>query len=145
MRYLYSQTDRTNIEWFEKDTSKATLMRLEISDGQIRGLRDLKLQFRYPITAISGKNGTGKSTVLACTACAFHNDSSGFRPFNRKITYYTFSDFFVQSAEEEPIAWIIIRYQILYDSWRKTKNLPLGVGLGWQSRHKLIGRWNNYD
>ncbi len=144
MRYLYSQIDKSNLEWFEKDTSKATLMRLEIADGEIRGLSDLKLQFRYPITAISGKNGTGKSTVLACVACGFHNSSSGFRPLNRRIPYYTFSDFFIQSAEEEPLAFVSIGYQILHDNWRKTKSLRSGVGLAWQTRRKFFGRWNNY-
>ena len=144
MRYLYSQTDRSNLEWFEKDTSKATLMRFEIGDGEIRGLSNLNLQFRYPITAISGKNGTGKSTILACVACAFHNHPSGFRPLNRRIAYYTFSDFFIQAAEEEPLAFVWLRYQILYDKWRKTKNLRSGVGLGWQARKKFFGRWNNY-
>ncbi len=129
MRYLYSQTDRSNLEWFEKDTSKATLMRFEIGDGEIRGLSKLTLQFRYPITAISGKNSTGKSTILACVACAFHNRPSGFRPFNRRIPYYTFSDFFIQAAEEEPLAFVWLRYQILYDNWRKTRNLRSGVGI----------------
>jgi predicted ATPase len=145
MRYLYSQTDKTNLDWFEKDVTKATLIRLEVTIGEIRGIADLKLHFRYPITAISGKNGTGKSTILGCVACAYHNAPSGFRPLNRKVPYYTFSDFFVQSAEEEPLAFAEIRYQILYNSWRKSETLPTGVGLGWQSRRKFLGRWNNYD
>ena len=101
MRYLYSQIDKSNLEWFTKDASKATLMRLEIADGEIRGLSDLKIQFRYPITAVSGKNGTGKSTILACVACGFHNKSTGFRPLNRRLSYYTFSDFFIQSGGAE--------------------------------------------
>lgn len=93
MRYLYSQVDKSNLDWFDKDTSKATLMRLEIADGELRGLSNLKLHFRYPITAISGRNGTGKSTILACAACAFHNKASGFKTLIRRIPYYTFSDF----------------------------------------------------
>ncbi len=144
MRYLYSQIDKSNLEWFAKDTSKATLMRLEIADGEIRGLSDLKIQFRYPITAVSGKNGTGKSTILACVACGFHNQSTGFRPLNRRLPYYTFSDFFIQSAEEEPLAFVSIGYQFLHDRWRRTKTLPSGVGLAWQTRRKYFGRWNNY-
>src|ERR1051326_1596457 len=117
MPYRYSQTDKANLDWFDKDTAKATLIRLEIADGEIRGLSNLKLHFLYPITAISGKNGTGKSTILACVACAYHNDASGFRPLNRRVPYYTFSDFFVQSAEEEPLAYVTIRYQILNNRW----------------------------
>jgi predicted ATPase len=144
MRYLYSQTDKSNLEWFEKDTSKTTLMRFEIGDGEIRGLSDLKLQFRYPVTAISGKNGTGKSTVLACVACGYHNSRSGFKALNRRIPYYRFSDFFIQSAEEEPIAFVSLGYQFLHDNWRKTREMRSGVGLGWQMRRKFFGRWNNY-
>jgi len=144
MRYLYSQVDKSNLDWFDKDTSKARLMRLEIAEGELRGLSNLKLHFRYPITAISGKNGTGKSTILACAACAFHNKASGFKTLIRRIPYYTFSDFFVQSAEEEPLALLYVRYQILYDNWRKTKHMPSGIGLGWQARRKLFGRWSNY-
>lgn len=79
MSYAYSQIDRGNLAWFDKDDSKATLLGLEISEGRLRGLENLKLQFKYPITAISGKNGTGKSTILACIACAFHNSPQGFK------------------------------------------------------------------
>src|SRR5437762_450206 len=144
MSYLYSQTDKTNLGWFDKDNSKATLLGFEIFAGELRGLEDLKIKFKYPITAISGKNGTGKSTILACIACAFHNTPSGFKTLNRKSTYYTFSDFFVQSSEEEPLAYLNLRYEILHDRWRKSSRIPSGVGVGLQSRWKLLGRWNNY-
>lgn len=145
MAYAYSQRDKTNLDWFDKDTSKATLIRFELIAGNLRGLEDLKLHFRYPITAISGKNGTGKSTILACVACAYHNTPLGFKTLLRKTPYYTFSDFFIQSSEEIPPAGIHIRYQFLNDKWRKTPNIPTGIGLAWQSRWKfLFGRWNNY-
>jgi predicted ATPase len=144
MAYSYSQDDKTNLGWFDKDNTKATLMAIEIAEGRLRGLENLKIQLRYPITAISGRNGTGKSTLLACIACAFHNSSSGFKTLNRKNPYYTFSDFFIQSSEEEPLAYLHVRYQILYNAWRKSSRIPTGIGLGWQSRWKLLGRWNNY-
>src|SRR5207253_3152920 len=92
-----------------------------------------------------GKNGTGKSTILACVACAYHNTPLGFKTLLRKIPYYTFSDFFIQSSEEIPPAGIHIRYQFLHEKWRKTSNIPTGIGLAWQSHWKfLFGRWNNY-
>src|SRR3954453_13583111 len=115
MPYLYSQTDKKNLDWFEKDVTQATLIKLSVTLGEIRGIADLNLQFRYPITAISGKNGTGKSTILACVACGYHNMASGFRSLNRKLPYYTFSDFFVQSGEEEPLALVEIVYHILHN------------------------------
>jgi predicted ATPase len=144
MSYSYSQIDKTNLAWFDKNSSRATLLGLEIVLGQLRGLENLKIQFRYPVTAISGKNGTGKSTILACIACAFHNTPSGFKTLNRKRTYYTFSDFFIQTSEEEPLAYLQVRYDILHDAWRKSERIPSGVGVGSQWQWKLLGRWNNY-
>lgn len=146
MAYQYSQVDKSNLEWFDKDTSKATLIKLEIRRGILRGLSDLQLHFRYPITAFSGKNGTGKSTLLACVACGFHNRSNGYKPLARRTNYYTFSDFFVQAAEEIPPKGIVIAYQFLYDNWRKAPSVPTRIGLGWQERvKKPQGKWNNYD
>src|SRR6266478_3176803 len=119
MAYRYSQLDKGNLEWFDKDVSKATLIRLEIRKGHLRGLSDFHLHFRYPITALSGKNGTGKSTLLACVACAFHNRSEGYTPPSRRVNYYTFSDFFIQSVEETAPKGIVVAYQILNNTWRK--------------------------
>jgi len=38
----------------------------------LRRIKDLEVEFRFPVVAIAGKNGTGKSTVLGCLACAYH-------------------------------------------------------------------------
>jgi energy-coupling factor transporter ATP-binding protein EcfA2 len=107
----------------------------------------MRLDFHYPITAIAGRNGSGKTTVLALAACAYHNFSKGFRLPGRKRPYYTFSDFFVQTPDEASVGGIVIRYQILYDKWRSRKGSDGRVGPGWQSRIKRYkgGRWNNYD
>jgi energy-coupling factor transporter ATP-binding protein EcfA2 len=146
MSYRYSQLDKSNLDWFDKDTTRATLLGIEFRRGSLRGLKDIHLQFRYPITAISGKNGTGKSTILACAACGYHNVPSGFKPLARRTAYYTFSDFFVQSAEEVPPSGIVIGYYILHNKWNKSARVPTGVGVGFQARHKgAHGRWNNYD
>lgn len=143
MAYQLSEIDRKNLGWFEKDISKRTLVRMEIALGAFRGLRDVKVHFKYPITAISGKNGTGKSTLLACAACAYHNSEfSGFKPFN-----YKFADFFAHSKEESSPTGYSIGYQFLYDNWRITKDNPTGTGLGWQYRNKsfLSEKWNRYS
>lgn len=146
MAYHYSQLDKTNLNWFDKDQSKATLIRLEIQRGRLRGLGDVELQFKYPITAISGKNGTGKSTLLGCVCCAYHNTPSGFKPINRKTPYYTFSDFLIHSEEESSPSGVKIAYQFLHDNWRKSANVPTGKGLAWQMRTKeRRGKWNKYS
>ncbi len=145
MAYSNSQLDKTNFGWFDKDATRATLLGFNITMGELRGLRDISLEFKYPITAISGKNGTGKSTILACVACAFHNHPLGFKVSARNRPYYTFSDFFIQTSEEEPLAFLYLGYEILYDNWSKSPTVPSGVGRVWQARRKLLGRWNNYS
>jgi predicted ATPase len=146
MSYRYSQLDRNNLEWMPRDTSRATLLAIEISIGSVRGLRNIRIAFLYPITAIAGKNRSGKTTILALAACAFHNRANGYSLPDRKHPYYTFSDFFVQTADEIPLSGIEIRYRILHNSWRVTRLNPEREGANWQARRKRRGgRWNNYE
>jgi predicted ATPase len=140
MAYKYSKLDEDNLKWFPTDNSCATLLKIRIW-GQIRGLRDVTIDFRYPITAIAGRNGSCKTTVLALAACAFHNAANGFKLSGRKQPYYTFSDFFVQTKEEATLGEITIGCEILHDKWKGRK-----PGSAFQTRvKKLNGRWNNYD
>ena len=37
----------------------------------IRGIYDLQVKFEYPVSVLAGRNGSGKSTVLFATACAY--------------------------------------------------------------------------
>ena len=142
MPYNYSQIDKDNLNWFPKDNTKATLLTIKLDDGHIRGLYNFELEFKYPISVIAGKNGSGKSTILALAACAFHNSKDGFEFPGRKNTYYTFSNFFIQSKDEIPPEGISIKYKILYNKWR---NIP-GGGAAWQRRKKKIrGKWNKYS
>lgn len=141
MAYGYCQLDKKNIAWMSKDNSCATLNAIRLVRGNLRGLSPFKMEFAYPITAIAGENGTGKSTLLAIVACAFHNGKNGFKLNDRKNPYYTFSDFFVQTKNEISPNGIEIAYEIRHDSWRSRE-----PGLAWQSRAKSAGgRWSNYD
>lgn len=56
-------------------------------DG-LRGFTGQAINFKFPIVAIVGENGTGKSTILKVAACAYDNESSD--------TYYP-STFFIQT------------------------------------------------
>ena len=91
--------------------TKPSLRSIEISGGSgLRGIDGLKITFHYPITAICGNNGSGKSTVLALSALAFHSpvgwlvywgntepsESGGER------SYYKFSSFFLNGQGEVP-------------------------------------------
>lgn len=116
-------------------------MSVELATGSIRGLGLFKVNFDYPISAFAGTNGSGKSTILALAACAFHNSKDGYKSPLRKQPYYTFGDFFVQSDDETPIQGVKIKYGIRHNKWRST----LKEGLRYQARTKRkAGRWNDY-
>ena len=141
MPYQYSNLDRKNIKWLSKDDSCATLARIDFSTGLIRGLHPCELNFKYPISVIAGQNGAGKSTLLTIAACAYHNNQDGYKPIGRANTYYTFSDFFIQSRHDITPSGIEIGYQFLHNNWKGRK-----PGLEWQVRRKEIrGKWNNYN
>lgn len=146
MKYKYSKLDNDNLNWFANDMSKATLTEIDIRKGSLRGLHHFHLKFDYPISVIAGKNGSGKSTILALAACAFHNNKKGFRLPERRTTYYTYSDFFIQSSEEVPPEGIEIWYRFRHNNWRKSKSNPNGTGNLYQkSEKKNGGKWTNYS
>jgi predicted ATPase len=145
MKYIHTDVDIKNLNWFKNDVTRATLLAIEVY-GRVRGLIDVKMDFHYPITVIAGKNGTGKSTILGLAACAYHNFSRGFLLPGRKVTYYTFGDFFVGTDDESlESGYITIRYKFLYNHWRPRKEFK-SVGEGWQRRYKQYSnRWNRYS
>lgn len=146
MAYKYSKVDEDNLLWFPNDSSRATLLRVKLIEGALRGLHPFEMNLKYPITAVAGRNGSGKSTILAMAACAYHNQKEGFKLPARKFPYYTFSDFFVQTNEEVSQDGIVIHYQFHYSNWRKTENMPNGIGIGWQRRSKKRGgKWTDYS
>lgn len=146
MKYLYSQIDRDNLDWFSRDMSVQSLTEVHLLDGHLRGLSPFSITFTYPISAIAGRNRSGKTTILAMASCAFHNTKSGFKLPERNTSYYRFSDFFVQSAEEVPPQGVKILYRIMHNNWRKSSHAPNGTGNLNQLREKKKGgKWNNYD
>lgn len=141
MTYLLSQVDRDNYKWFSNDVSCASLMTLDLREGKLRGLNPFRIDFSYPITALAGENGSGKSTVLAMAACSYHNSSKGYRPCGRDKSYYTVGDFFYQSRSDITPEGLKIWNQFRHNNWRR-----LDPGPGWQCREKKKGgRWTNYD
>lgn len=141
MAYAYSKTDKKNLKWFEHVDDRQLLVGVKLVKGNMRGLSPFSLDFSYPITAIAGANGSGKSTILALVACAFHNNKKGFRLPDRRQSYYTFSDFFIQSSGESSPEGVRIAYSIRHNRWNK-----IGSGVGRQDRYKPYGgKWNNYN
>jgi len=86
----------------------------------IRGIRALIVPLRYPITALCGNNGVGKSTILALAVLAHHSPpgwhvhwgNTGPKRTHTDRTYYTFNDFFVSGHSEQIIqnVWVTWRY-----------------------------------
>ncbi|MCP1288805.1 ATP-binding protein [Chromobacterium sp. S0633] len=145
MRYNQSQVDISNRKWFENDYSRTTLRKINLRIGSVRGLRSFSIEFNYPLAAISGKNGSGKSTILAIAACGYHNTAGGYCLPGRKQSYYTFFDFFIVSKDEFPIEGVYIDYLFMHNNWRSEKSEDK-VGKKWQTRFKNHGgKWNNYD
>lgn len=145
MKYRDTKTDIKLRNWFENDFTRTLLRRIVLRTGELRGLNALDLVVGFPITAIAGRNGAGKTTILALASCAYHNQKEGYRLPKRKTPYYTFSDFFVQHPEEVPPQGIVIQYAIASDKWKKSERFPEGIGLGVQRRAKKKGgKWNDY-
>ncbi|MDB5012770.1 MAG: hypothetical protein JWQ25_972 [Daejeonella sp.] len=132
MEYLYSNTDRKIMANFKSNLTNATIHSINLK-GRLRGLNNCRIQFTYPISVFSGKNGCGKTTLLALAACAYHNNNKGFRLPGKKTPYYTFSDFFIQTASEVAPQGINIRYKFLNDNW---SNANPGFGDQVMSKNK---------
>lgn len=140
MRYLYSDIDRKNIKWFENVAESRSLRSINLVQGQIRGLYPCEINFNYPISAIAGENGSGKSTILAMACCAYHNNDMGYIPSDHNKPYYTFSDFFVQTKDEVKVEGIYIRYGF-FTLWSDGK-----MRIGYQRMSKKRGgKWTKYD
>jgi predicted ATPase len=146
MKYRESNKDKKLRAWFTADNAHALLRHIRLASGVLRGLNSLDIPFEYPITAIAGKNGAGKSTILALACCAFHASADGYKLPKRKNPYYTFSDFFIQHGSEVSPGGLAIRYDIAYNNWKPTPYIPNGIGIASQVRKKVKGgKWNDYD
>ena len=86
--------------------------------GGLRGIDGLFVPFRYPIVALCGNNGVGKSTVLALAALAYHSpidwyvQRGPFRPQAKSgdRSYYTFGDFFLRGAGDQSVDGVSITW-----------------------------------
>jgi len=145
MKYRNSATDKKLRSWFANDYSNSHLRKIEIAQGSIRGLTTCTIPIDYPIIAIAGKNGAGKSTALALACCAYHNKKDGIKASNRKQAYYTFADFFIRHQNEPAPEEILIEYDFAYDNWKVTPEFPNKKEINSQVRYKSEGgKWNDY-
>jgi len=59
--------------------------------GKLKGLQDVTIEIKKPLTAIMGVNGSGKTTVIHALACAFRPDGEGEN--------HKFPEFFVPNTD----------------------------------------------
>lgn len=99
-------------EWENSQYPYSTLRRLSVhGDPGLRGIKDLDVTFAYPLTVFCGKNGTGKSTLLALSALAFHytpSQTSALLP--GQPPRFTFSDFFYKGPGDPDLRGIRIEW-----------------------------------
>lgn len=110
----YDKNGKTRIN--RAETFGNVLNEIEI-DG-FRGISNkITIKLDFPIVAISGLNGTGKSTVLQLALCAFNKLSNNL--LGKANFRYYIKDFFPVSQLDSPIskhAKVKYTYQIKEDT-----------------------------
>lgn len=110
--------------------------------GGLRGIDELLVPFRYPISALCGKNGVGKSTVLALATLAHHAPPAWNVPswlYQPRVarsdrSYYRFGDFFLRSSGEQT-----------FDGVSVTWNYRASASPDPVTFTKTASRWGRYD
>jgi len=86
----------------------------------LRGWNEQKVEFRFPVVAIVGANGIGKSTFLKSTVCAYENKCGK--------TFYPSKMFIRTQWDNHSVDGALINYTILQGEetkelkWKKTKD-----------------------
>jgi len=117
----------------------------------LRGVKNSTINFNYPITAIAGANGIGKTTILQLIACLYHNDNKTYKPYrfskskNAK-SYYTFKDFFIHFRGEDKSegAEIEYSYEVPHKKKSQTKTHTLKKGKQWNNFNRRPVRTTNF-
>lgn len=89
----------------------------------LRGIKSLRVSFDYPITAISGRNGVGKSTLLALATFSSYRPAAwtvapwATRPKRRqpRLTSYAWTDFFFRRPNDPPHDGLTVRFAFSHE------------------------------
>ncbi len=82
----------------------------------LRGIRDLRVPFEYPVSVLAGPNACGKSTVLFACACAYLVPGRGSRDFVPSTLFPNFTSPMTQAADARESTQLEFYY--LYDDER---------------------------
>lgn len=67
-----NDTERRLKKLWDNNTEIPFLTGISINDGTaIRGMKNCRVDFKYPITVFCGKNGSGKTTFFAVSCFSF--------------------------------------------------------------------------
>jgi energy-coupling factor transporter ATP-binding protein EcfA2 len=116
-----NDVERKLLKWWKNSQNLTYPLLKSVSvegDPGLRGVRSLNVEFNYPLTVISGRNGCGKTTILALAALGFHSPK-GHESLNARrrkklgedYTYYTFSDFFFKGPKDPDITGVKIKWE----------------------------------
>ena len=116
-----NDTEKKLAKYWDAGVSANTLKGISIHGGgvqplaELRGISSLDIDFRYPVTVLCGKNGTGKTTILSLAALGFHG-ADGFSPRGMALKsyhrgHYTFSDFFYKGPQDSDCKGISIEWR----------------------------------
>lgn len=87
------------------------LKSVAIGDGvPLRGIKNSKLEFSFPVTVICGPNGTGKTTFLAASLLSFHAQTPPIAAA-KKSKYFEFKDFFVSIPRDPQPEGVVIEWE----------------------------------
>ena len=106
---------------------------IEITGSGLRGLQNFTMDFRYPLAVIAGKNGVGKSTILACAACAYQNRTT-FKSLLNEEQYYNFHDFLITGWGDTAPQDVIVTWT------HRLQDNSISI----VPAHKEQGRWRGY-
>jgi predicted ATP-dependent endonuclease of OLD family len=97
--------------WKDHYQQNTYLKAVSIGDGsELRGIKNSRLEFQFPVTVLCGPNSTGKTTFLALSVLAFH-DNSSLKISSKKKKYYDFGYFFGFSDKDKHKSGIKITWE----------------------------------
>ena len=118
MTELEHTKTRLKKRWDDPVYVHPALRSITFSGAGLRVLRGVEVEFRYPVTVLAGENGTGKSTILAAAACAYHADlKTKYAPYGLPRLYYTFGDFLISTKLDEPLLGCEVKWRYSGDGY----------------------------